>query len=113
MGALEAGVRGIVLEAFGAGNIPRLENSLVPVLDRARAMDVPVVIVSQCPRGSVDLGRYQGGAAALNAGAISAGDMTTEAALTKLMLALGRAGSDGRVRTAREAFSKSWAGEMS
>jgi L-asparaginase len=112
LGAIDAGVRGIVLEAFGAGNIPRLENSLVPVLEKARAMDVAVVIASQCPRGSVDLARYQGGAAASGAGAISAGDMTTEAALTKLMLALGRAESEGRVRTAREAFARSWAGEM-
>lgn len=111
-GALDSGVRGMVIEAFGAGNIPRIENSLVSVIEKARAMDVPVVIVSQCPRGSVDLTRYEGGVAASGAGAISAGDMTTEAALAKLMIALGRAESDGRVRTAREAFARSWAGEM-
>jgi L-asparaginase len=111
-GALDAGVRGLLLEAFGAGNIPCQENSLVGVLDKARAMDVPVVIASQCPRGSVDLGRYEGGAAAQRAGAIAAADMTTEAALAKLMVALGRAEGEGRVRAAREAFARSWAGEM-
>ncbi len=111
-GALDAGVRGMVIEAFGAGNIPRIENSLVGVIEKARAMDVPVVIVSQCPRGSVDLKRYEGGVAAAAAGAISAGDMTTEAALAKLMIVLGRAETDGRVRTARDAFARSWAGEM-
>jgi L-asparaginase len=111
-GALDAGVRGMLIEAFGAGNVPRGENSLVSVLEKARSMDVPVVIASQCPRGAVDLARYEGGVAAQGAGAISAGDMTTEAALAKLMLALGRAESEGRVRAVREAFARSWVGEM-
>jgi L-asparaginase len=111
-GALAAGVRGMVIEGFGAGNVPHLENSLIPVVEAARAVDVPVVIVSQCPRGAVDLGRYQGSAAAERAGAIGAGDMTAEAALVKLMVALGRAGDGGRARTAREAFATTWVGEM-
>jgi len=111
IGALGAGVRGIVIEAFGAGNVPRLERSLIPVIDAARAIDVPVVIVSQCPRGAVDLAAYEGGAAALAVGAISAADMTAEATLTKLMVALGQT-PDGRVNAAREAFARSWVGEM-
>jgi len=104
-----------VLEAFGAGNVPRIENSLVPVIEEARALDVPVVIVSQSPRGAVDLTRYQGGVAAANAGAIGAGDMTSEATLTKLMLALGRCSETNtkRVDHVRAAFAVSWAGEMS
>ena len=112
LGALHSGVRGLLLEAFGAGNLPRLERSLIPVLEQARALDVPVVIVSQCPRGAVDLTAYEGGLAAANAGAISGRDMTTEAALAKLMLALGRSG-EGRIASAREAFATSWAGEVS
>ncbi|HMY16368.1 MAG TPA: asparaginase [Polyangium sp.] len=112
---LRAGLRGLVLEAFGAGNVPRIENSLVPVIEEARALDVPVVIVSQSPRGAVDLTRYQGGVAAANAGAIGAGDMTSEATLTKLMLALGRCSETNtkRVDHVRAAFAVSWAGEMS
>ncbi len=113
IGALDVGVRGLLIEAFGAGNIPRLENSLVPVLERARSLDVPVVIGSQSPRGSVDLSRYAGGVAAANAGAISARDMTTEAALAKLMIALGRTEGDGRIAATRRAFAENWAGEMS
>jgi L-asparaginase len=111
-GALRTGVRGMVIEAFGAGNIPRIERSLVPVIEAASKNDVPVVIVSQCPRGSVDLARYEGGAAARAAGAIGAGDMTAEAALTKLMVSLGRAKDGEFVATANEAFARSWAGEM-
>ncbi len=116
LGALSAGVKGIMFEAFGAGNLPRLGRSLIPVIEAARAIDVPVVIVSQCPRGAVDLTAYEGGAAALGAGAIGAGDMTSEAALTKLMVALGRTldepSEGGRVRAAREAFATAWAGEI-
>lgn len=119
LGALTSGVRGIVIEAFGTGNVPRRENSLVPVFEAARALDVPVVIVSQTPRGAVDLGRYEGGAAAAQAGVIGAGDMTPEAALAKLMITLGRAATSaegagqGRVRAAREAFAIARVGEMS
>ncbi len=89
-GALSVGIRGLVLEAYGTGNLPRLEGSLIPAIARARDRGVPVVVVSQCPRGFVDMSRYQGGAAAEAAGAISGGDMTVEAAIAKLMIGLGR-----------------------
>ncbi len=112
LGALRSGVRGLLLEGFGSGNIPRLENSLVPVVRDAVARDVPVVIVSQCARGAVDLTRYEGGAAALGEGAIGAGAMTAEAAVAKLMLALGRAREGERRETARRAFAECWAGEV-
>jgi L-asparaginase len=110
-GALRAGVRGVVLEAYGVGNIPCLENSLLPVLEEAARRDVPVVIVSQCARGAVDLSRYEGGAASARAGAVGAGTMTAEAALTKLMIALGRA-EGSRIAAARTAFAHSWVGEV-
>ncbi len=106
-------IRGLVIEAFGAGNVPRLENSLVPAIAEATRRGVPVVIVSQSPRGAVDLARYEGGAAAARAGAISAGDMTSEATLTKLMIALGRAaGSADMVSDVRAAFATNAVGEM-
>lgn len=111
IGALRVDVKGIVLEAFGAGNVPHLENSLVPVIEEATRRDIPVVIASQCARGAVDLSRYEGGSAAAKAGAIGAATMTSEAAVTKLMVALGRAGAQ-KVTAAREAFRSAWAGEM-
>jgi L-asparaginase len=120
-GALAAGVRGMVIEAFGAGNLPRLENSLIPIVEAARERDVPVVIVSQTARGAVDLTRYEGGVAAQCAGAIGAGDMTPEAALTKLMITLGRVTMGEtpepprgyRIAAARAAFAEARVGEMS
>jgi len=112
-GALDIGVSGMLIEAFGAGNVPHLENSLIPVIAAARERDVPVVIASQSPRGKVNLSRYEGGAAAAAVGAIGAGDMTSEAALTKLMIALGRAPEGERVAATREAFARVRVGEMS
>jgi L-asparaginase len=112
-GALSTGVQGVLVEAFGAGNVPHLERSFIPFIEAARDRDVPVVVVSQCPRGAVDLSAYEGGSAASNAGAIGARDMTAEAALTKLMIVLGRLDASGRVAAARAAFAVPWAGEMS
>lgn len=91
-GAIAAGVRGLVLEAYGTGNLPALGGSLIPILDEARERSIPVVVVSQCYRGFVELSQYDGGAAAEAAGAISGGDMTVEAALAKMMVGLGRFG---------------------
>ena len=87
-----------MLEAYGAGNLPQVGRSLIPALEQAREANVPVVVVSQCLRGFVDLSRYAGGAAAAAAGAISGGDMTPEAALTKLMIGLGRLGPGDALR---------------
>lgn len=99
-GAVRAGVRGLVLEAYGTGNLPHFRGggSLIPALEEARAKDVPVLVVSQCPRGLVDMRRYQGGAAAAGAGAISGGDMTREAAIAKLMVGLARHGTGPELR---------------
>lgn len=79
----------VVLEAFGSGNVPALDTSVLGMIQEARSLNKAVVIVSQCPHGRVDLGLYQSGIKALNAGALSAGDMTREAAVVKLMHGLG------------------------
>jgi L-asparaginase len=111
--ALASGVRGLLVKAYGAGNVPAKDRTLVAAIAEATARDVPVVIVSQCLYAHVDLSRYAGSAAAEKAGAIGAGDMTDEAALTKLMISLGRAGDSGRVAAVRSAFERSRVGEMS
>jgi L-asparaginase len=113
LGALERGVRGLVIKAFGAGNVPTLDCSLIPVIERAVESDVPVVVVSQCLHAHVDLHAYAGGSAAHEAGAIGGGDMTDEAALTKLMITLGRSDKGNRVDAARTAFATAPVGEMS
>ena len=104
-GAIRAGVKGLVLEGYGTGNVPR---TLLPALEEARARNVPVVVVSQCLRGFVDLGVYEGGAMAAEVGAISAKDMTVEAAVAKLMVGLGRYGTGDGLR---DYFASSIIGE--
>jgi L-asparaginase len=94
-GAIRAGVRGLVLEGYGTGNVP---TTLLPALEDARSHGVPVVVVSQCFRGFVDLTRYEGGEMASKAGAISARDMTVEAAVAKLMIGLARFGNTDDLR---------------
>ena len=89
--ALLPHVRGLVVEAYGAGNYPmdpKLGHSLLPLFSEARERGVPVVVVSQAHRNGVDLSLYESGAAALERGALSGGDMTPSAALVKLMQGL-------------------------
>lgn len=102
------GTRGILIEGYGAGNLPMDRSDLQALLRHCAERDLPVVISTQCLWGSVDLGTYELGRRAAELGAISGGMHTRWAALAKLGLALG-AGMD---RTAiREAFNQSWAGE--
>ena len=80
---VDSGAKAIVVEGFGAGNIPRGENFL-PFLERARGMGVVIVVTSQCTSGSVLLGAYAASSQLKAAGAVSGLDMTTEAAVAKL-----------------------------
>jgi L-asparaginase len=89
--ALLPHIKGLVVEAYGAGNFPidpDLGRSLRPLFAQARKQGIPVVVVSQAYRNGVDLTLYESGAAALAEGAIGGGDMTPSAALVKLMQGL-------------------------
>lgn len=80
----------IVLEAYGAGNVPTDETGLIPFIERATSRGKLVAICSQALSGAVDLDLYECGKLAARAGAVSCGDMTIEAASVKLMFLLGR-----------------------
>lgn len=79
-------LRGLVLETYGAGNGPALNQEFLDVLDGSRAKKIAVVAVSQCLRGGVDLGGYATGAALAEVGVVGARDMTKEAALAKMSM---------------------------
>lgn len=75
---------GIVLEAFGAGNIPSNDESLPDIIKKAFDKGTIVTVCSQCAKGSVSLGAYETSSSLKKAGAVSGYNMTTEAAVTKL-----------------------------
>lgn len=75
---------GVVLETFGAGNIPGGGDELLPIIKKAFKAGAIVTVCSQCVAGSVSLGTYETSSALKKAGAVSGKDMTTESAVAKL-----------------------------
>lgn len=83
------GVRGVVIETFGSGNAPRAD-WFIQTLREATDRGVFLVNVTQCNEGFVEQGRYATSEKLQALGVISAGDMTLEAALTKMIFLLPR-----------------------
>ncbi len=92
---LDLGLDGLVIEAFGRGNGPA---ALVPVIERAVASGLPVVITSRCPSGRVEpIYGKGGGKDLLDAGAIFAGDLKGPKARLLLMVLLASPDLRGRI----------------
>jgi L-asparaginase len=77
-------LRGLVIETFGSGNGPTAK-WFVDAMRLARSRGVNIVNVTQCSSGFVEQGRYATSASFTDLGVIPGGDMTLEAAITKLM----------------------------
>lgn len=103
---LDKGYKGILLEGTGLGHCP---DYLIPSLERATDMGVPVVMTSQCFYGKINMNVYSTGRRLINAGLISGEDMLSETAYVKLVWALGQSDNLNEVK---EIMATNIAGEM-
>jgi len=101
------GLKALILETYGSGNAPTLP-WLIEELRSAIEKGIIVVNVSQCPGGRVVQGRYETSKKLQQIGVISGADMTTEAAVTKLMILIGEYGPSN----AKTMIGLSLAGEL-
>lgn len=105
----DMGYRGLVLEAFGAGGLHYINRDLHSRLSMLAERNIAVVVCSQCLYERCDLSIYEVGHRIMETGVIPGRDMTTEAAATKLMWALGQTSS---VEEVRHMFDTCYAGEV-
>lgn len=77
-------LKGIIIEAFGVGNIPARDEKIRQVLKEASKRGVVIVVCTQCLEGDTRIGVYEASDVLVEVGAVSGADMTTEATLAKL-----------------------------
>ncbi len=102
-------LEGVLLETYGAGNTTN-RRWFIEILKEHINKGIHVINVTQCPGGSVIMGQYETSTQLKEMGVMSGGDMTTEAAITKLMYLLSKNLSTIKFK---EYFECSLRGELS
>ena len=105
----QQGYRGIYIEGYGLGGVPFLKHDFITAISQVTEKGMIVVIGSQCRYEGSNLSVYETGRLAVESGALEAYDMTSEAAITKLMWTLGQTGDADEVR---KYFSRNMVGEV-
>ncbi|MCL4115707.1 UNVERIFIED_CONTAM: hypothetical protein GTU68_038331 [Idotea baltica] len=101
-------LKALIIETYGAGNAPT-ENWLISELKYANLKGIHVINVTQCSGGSVIMGQYKTSEHLKKLGIIDGKNLTTEAAITKLMYLLG---DDVSSKLFKTVFETSLRGEM-
>lgn len=91
-------VKGIVIETFGSGNGPSSERFSQLLKEFTESGGI-VLNITQCLSGSVEQGKYEASSMFKSAGVLGGFDLTAEAAVTKLMYALGRFDEPESIKT--------------
>lgn len=103
-------LKGLVIEAFGAGNIPSNDGTILPILKKSADNGTVIVVCTQCTEGGVSLGAYEASTPLKMAGAVSGHDMTSEAAFAKLHYLFSKGYSQDKIKGEIE---KNLRGELS
>lgn len=101
-------IKAVILETFGSGNAPS-DKQFIHTLKSAIDRGVIVFNVTQCKGGHVEMGKYETSKGLSEIGVISGNDITTEAAIAKLMFLLGQNHSPEKMK---ELLQKPLRGEM-